>query len=188
MPGMYRAPAGTPLPPGHSHDDPCPGGRHWQRAKGQPPTPLSEISLAEWVASHECGHALLARETGMRTRWMRIRRGWFGRFDGYTEIACDDVCNAERRDLIWVSVAGMQATSMWLQRAHNWPAGRANASARGSKWCDDRRMFAAFSQGTNYTLARACAEVDPILRRHWPRIERATGLLAERHKLRATAI
>lgn len=26
---MFRAPEGTPLPPGHSDQDPCPGGRHW---------------------------------------------------------------------------------------------------------------------------------------------------------------
>lgn len=150
------------------------------------PTPPCDIDWVEAIARHECGHALLAVLTGMRTRWMRIRVQ--GRsVEGGTEVASEDFDQAERRAILLLSVAGMQATAIWLQRAHHWPARQAWAygSATG---CDDQKMFRHYARGTSYTMARACSETDRILRAHWPRVDRVAGVLAVRRKLAAAKV
>ena len=142
----------------------------------------------EAIAVHECGHALVASQTGLRTRWMCIKQDWDGGTSGWTEVADEDHDDpSKRREVLLLLTAGIQAASIWAYRVHRWPARDARRWGQGTG-CRDQEMFAHYARGTGFTMAMARSQVTPILAQHWGRITRGSALLVRRQKMPASRV
>lgn len=139
----------------------------------------------ELVAAHELGHAIAARETGIRLGDIRVTSSWLSGMAGYCvvrqmKIPCDAEGNitdwSTHEGLLVMTAAGQAASSHWFQ-LHGMPI----AETAG----EDRFLFAqdAAEMPNPMSWEEASDRARHIVVSHWDEIIDLTPRLLERGRL-----
>lgn len=130
------------------------------------------------TAAHELGHWVAFDAAGYRVRGLRIH----GEHDAICHVDTPHVVDV---GYLVAIMAGHVAEARWLHRYHDYPRGKALKVTYRHSSKSDLRGFRTLRRrhGLDVSEDKAIREAEKVVKRHWGRIERRVGKLAEKGRL-----